>query len=129
MTLYCDMDGVLVNQTGRLRFDLMDWTADGRVLWAAIAPLAPTLLSQLLEDIWDVSRHEKRAWVDRELGEAVPLIVVRGDNRKFAYAQPGSILIDDSEKHREGWTARGGRFVLHRSARASIAALERLGVL
>lgn len=125
--LKLDMDGVLVQQVGRKRFDLMGWMPDGRELWDAVVPHSPGLLSQLLEDIWDVSRHEKRLWVDRELGAHVPLTVVRGDLRKHLHATPGAILVDDSPKHRAGWEEAGGVFVLHTSARGSIAALRALG--
>lgn len=118
------MDGVLVNQVGRKRFDLMDWKDDGRRLWEFVEPYEPTILSQLMVDIWHISRHEKRAWVDREIGDHVPLIVVHAEDGKFPYAEPGAILIDDSVEHREKWEARGGIFILHRSAASTIAMLS-----
>ena len=124
MKLYCDMDGVLVHQVGRLRWDLMDWMPDGRELWRAIKQYRPTLLSQLMADVWEVSRHEKRTWVDRELGKDIPLIVVHGEDGKFPHSGLGHILIDDSEAHRLPWERMGGHFILHRSVRDSIAQLH-----
>ena len=126
MKLYCDMDGVLVHQVGRLRWDLMDWMPDGRELWRAIKQYRPTLLSQLMADVWEVSRHEKRIWVDREIGPDVPLIVAHGEHGKFFHSGPGHILIDDSEAHCPPWQRMGGDFILHRSARESIARLNEL---
>lgn len=123
--IYCDMDGVLVHQTGRKRFDLMDWMPDGRELWRFLAPLQPTILSQLMADVYEVSKPEKELWCRRELG-SVPVIVVRAEDGKFPYSAPGNVLIDDSERHREPWESAGGTFILHRSARQSIAELQLL---
>jgi hypothetical protein len=126
LKIHCDMDGVLVHQVGRIRFDLMDWTTDGKLLWNFIKPYQPTILSQLMIDIWEVSRHEKRIWVERELGRDVPLIVVHGEDGKFPHSAPGHLLIDDSVAHRDPWIERGGTFILHRSAFATIEELKRL---
>lgn len=124
--LYCDMDGVLVNQTGRARFDLMDWMPDGRELWMFIAPYRPTILSQLMMDIWEVSRHEKRIWVERELGADVPVIVVHAEEGKHPHSGPGAVLIDDSLAHQEPWESKGGVFVHHITAERSIEQLRQL---
>jgi hypothetical protein len=124
--LYCDMDGVLVNQTGRARFDLMDWMPDGRELWDFIKPHKPRILSQLMKDIWDVSRHEKRIWVERELGAGVPVTVVRAEEGKHPYSGPGAVLIDDSIKHKSDWEAKGGIFVHHLTAERSIEQLRKI---
>lgn len=118
------MDGVLVQQVGRKRFDLMGWMPDGRELWAFLAPLRPTILSQLLKDIYEISRPEKEAWCVRELGGDVPVIVVRGEEGKHYHSGAGNVLIDDSEAHRAPWVRRGGTFILHRSAALSIAELQ-----
>lgn len=118
------MDGVLVNQTGRARFDLMGWRHDGRLLWDAIKAYRPTLLSQLMADIYEISRPEKLAWAARELGAEVPVIVVRAEQGKHPHSGPGCVLIDDSAKHRATWEAAGGIFIWHRSAVQSIADLE-----
>ena len=125
--IYCDMDNVLVRQTGRKRWDLMGWMPDGRALWSFIAPLKPTLLSQLKSDVWEVSRHEKRLWVDRELGPDVPLIVVHADEGKHPHCKPGDILIDDDAPlHRLNWMLAGGIFIHHQSAAKSIGELSKL---
>lgn len=122
--IFCDLDKVLVNQTSRKRFDLMDWMPDGRELWAFLAPLQPTILSQLMADIYDVSKPEKLIWCARELGPDVRVIVVRGEEGKHYHSGPGHILIDDTEGHRANWVRRGGTFILHRTASESIAELH-----
>ena len=126
MRLFCDMDGVLVNQTSRKRFDLMSWMPGGRELWAFLAPFKPTILSQLKQDIWGISIHEKRAWCARELGADVPVIVVHAEVGKSGHSAPGHVLIDDSEHHRDPWNERGGIFIRHTSARETIASMNAL---
>lgn len=125
--IFCDMDGVLVNQTGRTRFDMMQWLHDGRALWEFIKPLRPTILSMLQPDIYDVSAPEKKVWCARELGADVPVIVTTGAAGKSPYATPGAILIDDgAQRHREEWVRAGGLFVHHRNAVQSIGELKAL---
>ena len=130
MLIYCDMDGVLVHQTGRDGFDVMPWAADGKDLWEYIKSLNPTVLSQLSPDIYLRGALQKRVWCSRELGVMVPLIVVRAwyyETAKFEYSEPGAVLIDDPlEQHRPAWVERGGVFIHHRSAKSTIARLEAL---
>lgn len=121
MKLFCDMDGVIVHQIGRKRWDLMPWMKDGKQLWDGLNKFTkPTLLTQLLIDVYEISRHEKRTWVDRELGHDVECIVVHGEDGKFPHSAPGHILIDDSVAHRAPWVERGGIFILHRTAWESL---------
>src|SRR3990167_3114514 len=121
------MDGVLVNQIGRKRWDLMGWTADGKELWEFLQPLKPTLLSQLMADVWDVSSREKRIWVDRELGDDVPLIVTHAERGKHPHCKAGDILIDDNaRRHESGWIVAGGVFIHHKSAQQSINEMRSL---
>lgn len=125
--IFCDLDLVLVRQVGRVRFDLMGWMPDGRILWDFIKPRRPTILSQLRPDIYAVSKPEKITWCVRELGPDVPVIVARFEDGKYPHCKPGDIIIDDdAELHREKWEAAGGIFIHHRSAAESIAALKAL---
>lgn len=119
--LFLDMDGCLVHQTSRKRFDLMPWMPDGKELWEGLKPYQPTLLSQLMIDIYDISAPEKRTWVNRELGSDIRLIVVHGEQGKWPYSRPGHVLIDDSIAHRDPWEKCGGTFILHKSAKASVS--------
>jgi len=48
--------------------------------------------------------------------------------REVYHAEPGDILVDDWEKYRHLWIARGGRWVTHRSAEESVRELRALGV-
>jgi hypothetical protein len=122
--IFCDMDGVLVRQTGRRGFDLMPWKDDGRVLWDGIQHLYPTLLSKRPDDLLAEGYREKRLWVSRELGINVPLIVVPDSLGKGPYCLSGDVLIDDGESNRQPWLQRGGVFIHHRSAAESLRQLK-----
>ena len=61
MKIYCDMDMVLVHQTGREGFDKFPWMPDGRELWDAIKVHAPILLTQVRESRFGATVAEKRA--------------------------------------------------------------------
>jgi hypothetical protein len=118
------MDGVLVRQTGRERFDLMPWMPDGKALWAFIAPLKPTLLSMRPNAVLEIGTLEKKEWARRELGPDVPVIVVPDRTGKSPHATPGAILIDDDvHRHAPAWIAKGGVYVHHVSAAETIKRL------
>jgi hypothetical protein len=61
------------------------------------------------------------AWVATHLGEDVPVITCRS-SEKCLYAQPGDILIDDWERYRHLWEAKGGVWITYRSAAETLAA-------
>jgi hypothetical protein len=124
--ILCDMDGVVVKQTGRDGFDRMPWMPDGRALWEFIAPLKPTMLSMLPDDSMKRCEPQKREWCARELGPDVAVIITPDSRGKSEYATRGAVLIDDSVMHADGWARRGGIFVRHTSARDTIARLQAL---
>lgn len=116
--IYCDMDMVLVQQTGRDHFDTMPWLRGGKDLWAFIKPHRPKILSMLRPDIYEKCAPQKRVWCARELGPDVEVIVTPFAIGKAPYSKPGAVLIDDAEHtHGEGWRKGGGIFVHHRRPR------------
>ena len=127
MKIFCDLDGVLVHQTGRDGFDTMPWTEDGRELWEYVKAFNPTILSQLSPDIYVRGSVQKRVWCDRELGKDVPLIVAQAryyETAKYVHAEPGAVLIDDHpEQHQQAWERRGGVFIHHVDADSTISKL------
>lgn len=109
----------------------LDWTSDGRELWAFVSKHDPTILSGLPLGFW--ARPQKIEWCRRELGSGVPVITCmsREKAKKGAEATPDGrtmLLIDDRESIREAWERMGGVFVLHRFARESIEKLRGLGL-
>lgn len=128
MKIFCDLDGVLVHQTGRDGFDQMPWMPDGKELWEYVKQFNPTILSQLSPDIYTRGSAQKRVWVDRELGKGVPLIVVMADTlhtAKWKHSGQRHVLIDDhKEQHRPAWVLWGGVFIHHIDTRTTILKLK-----
>ncbi len=125
LKLFCDMDGVLVKQTGRDGFDAMPWMPDGKDLWTFIAPLKPTILSMLPDANMARCEPQKRSWCARELGADVPVIITPDSAGKGPHASRGALLIDDGlMRHAPAWIAAGGVFLHHRSAPETIKSLK-----
>lgn len=126
---FCDLDGVLVNQTGRDGFDKMPWMPDGKVLWGHIAQHVTGILTQLPEELYSRCAPQKRAWCARELGPRVAVHVVPDSVGKVRYASACAILIDDSERNCAQWSAVGGVAVRHFSAARTLERLIELKVV
>jgi hypothetical protein len=151
LQLFVDMDGVLADfdahheavfgiRSDKLT-DNVDWKAVRAVpgFYRAIPPMADLAL------LWDAISHHnpivltgvpaavkeapdnKRAWVAEHLGAHVEVRWCRS-REKSLHAAPGDVLIDDWEKYRDLWIAKGGRWVTHRSADATIRELRALGI-
>lgn len=152
-TIYCDMDGVLVDfdrgyqeltgvttkhadsqgvdtfwepltKAGAAFWIKLKWMPDGKQLWNYIKKYNPELLSAPSRE--ESSRLGKRVWVKREL-PGVKLIL-RSAERKQEFANPTSILIDDREKNIQQWEAAGGIGILHTNAADTIKQLKQLGL-
>jgi hypothetical protein len=147
--LFLDLDGVLADFDKRVRqltgsqpdaltkkqlwssisppacpdfYTSLDFTVDGRELWAATAEWQPTVLTGLPMGTW--AEAQKRAWVADRLGPHVRVICCMARD-KHSYARPGDVLVDDrAETARAAWVAAGGVFVHHTSAAQSIAELR-----
>lgn len=151
MQIFVDMDGVLADfDTGyEVAFgvradkvaDNVDWYAvraldnfylnlppmpDMPDLWRHVEPYQPIVLTGVPGLVAEAPEN-KRAWVRRHLGDHVEVRCCRSAD-KSRHAVPGDILIDDWEKYRHLWLAKGGRWVTHRSAAATIQQLVALGV-
>ncbi|HEY0835051.1 MAG TPA: hypothetical protein VGE72_14190 [Azospirillum sp.] len=105
-------------------FGTLDFMHDAQELWAYCAPHEPTILTGLPLGSW--APEQKRRWVAHMLGPHVRVITCMARD-KHRYAGPGHVLVDDREKARDPWVAAGGAFILHTSAKSSIAALKALG--
>jgi hypothetical protein len=113
-------------------FERLDWTADGRALWLATAHLSPVILTGVPHGGW--AEAQKRAWCARELGPGVPVATCLARDkplkaRDFFTPPAIPVIVDDREKHKPGWEAEGGIFIVHRRASDSLAALAALGLL
>jgi len=97
---------------------------DAKELWDYCRPHRPVILTGLPLGNWAAA--QKRRWVANMLGEDVAIITCMSKD-KHRWSAPGHVLVDDREKTRESWEAKGGIFILHRAADRSIAALKELG--
>ena len=152
-TIYCDMDGVLVDfdrgyqeltgmttqqadamggdtfwepltQAGAKWWITLNWMPDGKQLWSYIKKYTPILLSAPSKQ--ESSRLGKRVWVKRELPDVK--LILRPASQKQQYASPTSILIDDRQKNIDQWEAAGGIGILHTSTANTIEQLKQLGL-
>jgi hypothetical protein len=152
-TIYCDMDGVLVDfdrgyqeltgmttqqadaiggdtfwepltKAGAKWWITLNWMLDGKQLWDYIKKYNPILLSAPSRE--ESSKLGKRVWVKREL-PGVKLIL-KYASQKQEYASPTSILIDDRQKNIDQWEAAGGIGILHTSTANTIEQLKQLGL-
>lgn len=146
-TLFVDMDGVLADfDTGyEQRFgtrpskadDNVDWSLirntdgfyrdlppmpDFDELWAGVEPYRPIILTGVPKSVEEAAAN-KRAWVDRIIGQDQPMIACASRDKSLHIQRRGDILIDDWEKYRDIWIARGGRWITHTSAASSLAFL------
>jgi hypothetical protein len=152
-TIYCDMDGVLVdfdqgykNLTGKSTEEAnaqgdetfwnpikqagagfwikLKWMPDGQQIWDYINKYTPILLSAPSKE--ESSKIGKRVWVKRNL-PGVKLIL-RPASQKQQFSGENQILIDDRESNIEQWKNKGGIGILHTSAANTIKQLKELGL-
>lgn len=98
---------------------------DARELFDAVEHLNPIILTGL--PLGDWAEPQKRAWGAKNFPSTKMICCASKDKRNHMY--PGDVLVDDWPKYRELWEEAGGVFVLHTSAKESIAKLKELGVL
>jgi hypothetical protein len=152
-TIYCDMDGVIVdfdkgykdltgmttgeaNDEGRTTFwkpiakagasfwIKLKWMPDGQQLWDYIKPYNPILLSAPSKE--ESSKIGKRVWVKQNI-PGVKLIL-RPASQKQQFSGENQILIDDRVDNIEQWKSKGGIGILHTSASDTIKQLKELGL-
>jgi hypothetical protein len=152
MHLFVDQDGVLADfdahyfATFGIKCskvdDNVDWRAvrleknfyagipqmpDMWTLWNFIAPFHPTILTGIPDSIAEEATRNKTEWAVRHIGSHVPIICCRSRD-KSSYCQPGDVLIDDWDKYRDLWVAKGGTWITHRSAHETITDLKTMGL-
>lgn len=151
MQVFVDMDGVLANFDAHYETtfgirpdrvaDNVDWTkvrevvgffagippmTDMHMLWEYVLPHKPIVMTGTPPKVAEAAEN-KRSWVRKHLGPDVPVICCRS-SEKSLHMQAGDILVDDWEKYRHLWIARGGRWVTHVTAQQSIGQLRSLGI-
>lgn len=107
----------------------LPWMSDGHELWDYVSKFSPTILTGLPLGKW--AEPQKREWCRRELGADVPVLTCLSRHKAelaLSHTEDGDrmILIDDRIRQKESWEELGGIFILHTSAKQSIAELREL---
>ena len=150
-TIYCDLDGVLVDfdkgyedLTGKLTKEVNDdiefwkpihkmgaafwiklkWMPDGKALWNYINKYNPILLSAPSRE--ESSKIGKRVWKKNNLPDTKMILTPARFKQK--YSKENHILIDDRVDNIEQWRDKGGIGILHTSAVDTIKQLKDLGL-
>lgn len=98
---------------------------DARLLFDTIADLHPIILTGCPIGGW--AEPQKVDWAAEHFPGTE--IVTCMSREKYLHMQPGDVLVDDYLKYRDLWQEAGGIFIHHTSAKSTIAALKRVGLL
>lgn len=96
--------------------------ADAQVLFDAIKHLKPTILTGLPLGKW--AAPQKEQWAAEHF-PGVPIITTLA-RQKHLHMDPGDVLVDDRENHRQLWEDAGGIFIHHKNAEDSIRQLAKI---
>jgi len=99
----------------------MPWLPDGKFLWQNLVKYTPTILTAPPRT--QESRIGKTEWVHRELHPTPEIII---EAKKYLYAKPNHILIDDTQDNITRWEDHGGIGILHIDAHKTLAELHQL---
>jgi hypothetical protein len=155
MTIFLDMDGVLADfdRSAEAILGMPATQFEQRhgtpAFWATLRRRAPNLYAELplmadARDLWDGVRaltgqepviltgvprwgdaaDQKRRWAAEHFPGAV--VITGFAANKSEHARPGDVLIDDRPRYRDRWEARGGVFIVHRTAAESLDELRRV---
>ncbi len=96
--------------------------ADARILFDAVANLAPTILTGLPFGNW--AAPQKVEWAAAHF-PGVPIITCMARD-KHKHMAAGDVLVDDRENHRAAYENAGVVFVHHRDAAGSVKQLAKI---
>jgi hypothetical protein len=97
-------------------------TPDAQLLFNAVKHLKPTILTGIPLGRWAAPQKERWA---AEHFPGVPIITTMA-RQKHLHMDPGDVLVDDRENHRELWEQAGGIFIHHKNARDSLKRLAKV---
>ncbi len=153
-TIYCDMDGVLVDfkkgykeltnidtsvyvkgdktfwapvdKEGPQWWANLDWMPDGKILWRYIKRYKPYMLSSPSQSI--SSRVGKEVWCKINITNQYKELLLYPRHEKQLFSGKNNILIDDMEQTTKEWEKQGGIGIHHTSAENTIKRLKELGL-
>lgn len=95
---------------------------DAHVLVAATRALRPIILTGCPRGGW--AEQQKIAWGHLHF-PGIPMVLCRS-HQKPMFCHQGDVLVDDWPKYKDKWEERGGTFIVHTSAKESLARLATL---
>ncbi len=94
-------------------------------LWNGVQHLNPIILTGVPYYQVPEAEGHKREWLRENFGADVRVICCKSKDKRL-HGKPGDVLVDDWFKYRHLWEEMGGVFILHTSAKDSLAQLEGL---
>lgn len=153
-TIYCDLDGVLVNfdkgyedltginisstflngsvfwapieKEGASFWSNLEWMEDGKDLWNYIKKHTPYILSAPSKSI--SSKIGKDHWCKININKQYKSLLLFPRAMKQKFANENSILIDDLKETIDEWNKKGGIGIHHVSSINTIKQLKKLGL-
>lgn len=95
---------------------------DAHQLWEFIKPFNPTILTTPGGNI-ERCKKQKRQWINKYFGKNISIIF---SDKKYEYASPNAILIDDMKHNVEPWIDYGGIGILHISTKDTLNQLREI---
>ena len=102
----------------------MPWRKDGMILWEALKPYDPVLLSSPGRDgmFRTYAEKGKKLWVQKN----IPGTILFMDPDKEIYAERDAVLIDNDQGNIDHWIERNGTGILYKDAASALATLKTL---
>ena len=82
------------------------------------------LSSTAYDEVWDTISEQKKHWLEEYRVEWPDPIFVPGKRHKYKYAQPDTIIIDDTFSVIEDWEKAGGIAIHHRNTSTTLEHLK-----
>tara|TARA_R110000751_G_scaffold121797_2_gene222343 strand:+ start:21 stop:665 length:645 start_codon:yes stop_codon:yes gene_type:complete len=106
-------------------FSNLDWNKGGKSLWKKTKSLNNVKILTGGKDLTnDAISKGKRNWVEKNLGRFSDDVIV--ETKKEKYANPLSILVDDTPKNVDNFKKAGGQAILHSNKKETIKKLNRM---
>lgn len=104
-------------------FGSLDLLPDAMELYNSVKHLNPSILTGCPWGNW--SQPQKLYWRDKYFPGVEMICTTSKNKREYMLKDVKNILIDDLEKFKHLWEERGGVFILHSNAEASILELSK----
>ncbi len=106
----------------------LDLLPDAMELYDAVKHLNPIIITGCRQHFTKAC-DDKRRWVSRHFGPAQKVIVCESKDKSLHIKNVGDVIVDDWNKYKPLWEAKGGIWVSHTSARNSIEQLKKLNII